>query len=101
MKYLIASLVAVGMIVLVFVLFVSGGSKGVSKPAVSLYNSSVDAVRLTIDGPEFANQSHSQAQINVSPSEARINILQGYQGTVVNSVSYINNQAAYDVFLHS
>lgn len=99
MRYIIAALVAIGVIVLVFVLFLSGGSSKV-KPPLNL-SSTVNSVQLTIDGPETADQTHDDVVINVNQNLALINIEQGYQGKVVNSASYVNNQTAYTVFLHA
>ncbi len=100
-KYIIAFLVAIGMIVLVFVLFLSGSSsKNSTKPSITI-SGATDTVQMTIDGPEAANQTHNSVQISINQGQATINILQGYQGTVVNSASYLNNQAAYTVLLHA
>jgi len=103
MRYFIAALVGMGLIILVIVLiFHGGGSNGVVKP-VSLadYVNATSGVRLTIDGPVTASQTHYQAQITVTENDANLSIIQGYEGTVIDSSSYPMNPSSYAVFLRA
>jgi|SRR5579864_4120891 len=103
MRYFIGFLIVIGLIVLVFVLFATGGSKTPPKTTTSLatYASTATVTKLTIDGPVEADQTHRQVQITVGQDESTIDIVQGYQDTVLNHASYVNNQDSYNVFLHA
>lgn len=107
MRYFIGFLVTIGLIILLIVLlFGGGGSDNKSKvpttsKALASYAATDAEVRLTIDGPVNANQLHQQVRITVGKDKAVFEQLQGYNGSVVNTKSYANSQAAYDVFLRS
>lgn len=103
MRYFIGFLIFIGLIVLVFVIFLTGGSGTPKKtpPSLSTYANTSTVMQLTIDGPVTADQTHREVQVIVGQSETDINIIQGYQGTVLNHVSYPSNENAYNVFLHA
>lgn len=106
MRYFIGFLVTIGLIiVLIVLLFTGGGGSKKAKPktVMSLADyASTDAVaRLTIDGPINADQSHQAVRITVGQADVTYEQIQGYQGTVVNSQSYANNQSAYSNFLYA
>jgi len=103
MRYFLGLLIALGLIVLVFILVLKGFSGQPATPTKPLvdYATTNIVAELTINGPVIANQTHQALQITVGQSQAQINILQGYEGTVVNTKIYANNQAAYGVFLRA
>lgn len=104
MRYFIGYIVTIGLLIVLILFLVTsgGGGKHNAPTQPKLLNSyaSTDAqVRLTIDGPINANQSHQQVQITASAFEVTFEQLQGYDGTVVNHQSYPNTQNAYYAFL--
>lgn len=104
-KRILAALIGLGLIVLIFVLIVKGFSSGNTTPVkpVDLAKfSSTDAVsQLIIDGPVVINQEHRTIRVSVSQTESRIEIVQGYDGDVIESQSFPNTQSSYAVFLQS
>jgi hypothetical protein len=104
MRFFFGVLVAIGLIILIVILMLSGngGSKlpAITKTLTS-YTNDNDAVRLTIDGPVNANQNHQGIQITVDNSDVTFEQLQGYQDSVVNLQNFANNQPAFAVFLHA
>jgi hypothetical protein len=105
MRYFIGFLITIGLIILLIVLlFGGGGSKSkvptTSKPLAD-YSSSDAAARLTIDGPVNADTIHKSVQITVDKDEVTFEKFQGYQGHVVGSQHYENNETAYANFLHA
>src|SRR5665213_1443193 len=105
MRIFVTFLIAIGLIVLVFILILKGfgsGSKNqvLPKPITS-YATTNAIAELTLDGPVNYNGKHLSVQINIDQYQTQINIIQGYQGQVTNTQAYPNNQNAYAVFLRS
>lgn len=102
MRYFIALLVTIGLIILIFVLLLRGGG-GPAKPQVNLtsYATTDAIVEMIIDGPITAEQTHREVKIDISQNQAILTVYQGYQQTVLRSQSYANNQSAFAVFLHA
>jgi hypothetical protein len=107
LRYFIGFLIAVGLIILLIVLLFTGGggSSNTKKPktvmALSDYASTDAVARLTIDGPIVADQNHQAIQITVGQDDVTYSQVQGFQGTVVNQQSFVNNQNAYSNFLYA
>lgn len=102
MRYFIAFLVTLGLILsLFFLLFHSSGKPKVPLTTKTLgsYASTDAQVALTIDGPVNADQNHQAVRITVSRDDVTFEQIQGYQNTVVNLQNYANNQDAYVNFL--
>lgn len=55
----------------------------------------------TIIGPITAESDHNEIDITVSNSQATIDIIQGYDGNVINSKSYPMTENGYSEFLAS
>jgi hypothetical protein len=103
-RYFIGFIVTIGLIVLLIVLLFSGGSKPkatVTPKTLTSYANTDATVRLTIDGPINAQQTHNQVQITVDREDAQFALLQGYNGSVIKSQTYANTENAYDAFLHA
>lgn len=102
MRYFTGFLIAIGLIVLIFVIILKGGS-GTKQQQIDLnsYANSEAQVQLTIDGPITADQTHQEIQITVGRSQSQFELLSGYQNSVQATKSYQNNQDAYTVFLHA
>jgi len=96
-------MIAIGLIVLVFVLIFKSLGGGPSKPPLNLnsYANSAATAQLTIDGPINADQDHQEVQITVGNAYNQFQILTGYQGTVATTKTFESNQAAYAEFLHA
>lgn len=73
-----------------------------TKPAaikLSDHSGRESEVKLTITGPVVADENHNSIRISVTQSLRTIDVIKGYQGSVVKTKSYVNNQAAYEAFL--
>lgn len=104
MRYFIGFLVTIGLLItLILLLLGGGGNKGKPNTVKSLasYASTDASVRLTIDGKINADQTHQAVQITVNNSDVTYEQIQGYQGNVVNSKDYANNENAYSNFLYA
>jgi hypothetical protein len=105
MRYFIGYIVTIGLLIALILFLVTssgGGCKSKTPTAPKMLNSYAftDAqVRLTIDGPINADQTHQQVQITVSAFESTFQQIQGYDGTVVKAQSYYNTQNSYYAFL--
>jgi hypothetical protein len=105
LRSIIAALVGLGIVVLFIVLMVRIFTHhgGPATPAIDLgkYSDTSSEVRLLIDAPTNVDQDHRQIRITVSGTLNQIEIIQGYQGAVIDSRSYPSNSAAYATFLQS
>jgi hypothetical protein len=107
MKYFLAFLGVVALIVVVFVLVLNGlhgsGSKTpkASQVVLSDYANTSTVVRLTVDGPVTADQNHRAVRVTVGRDQSLVEVIKGYQGSVIAQQSYANNTAAYETFLKS
>ena len=63
------------------------------------YASHNSDVSMTTIGRLVGDESHREIRITVTPTERRLEILGGYDETVLNSTSYPNTQSAYENFL--
>jgi len=103
MRYFIGFLIAIGLIVLLFVIILKSFGHSTPQKQIDLasYASSNAIVQLTIDGPVTADQNHQQVQISVGQTETTFQILQGYQGMVATNKTFANNEASYSAFLQA
>lgn len=104
LRTVIAALVTIGVIVLLFVLIVKGFSGGgPAKPLIDItkYQDESATATILIDGPTNLDQDHRQLRISVSGTQNTVDLIQGYQGSVIDTHSYPNNTAAFGVFLQS
>lgn len=72
-------------------------------PAKSLpeYAGTDAEVRVTVDGPIVGEETHRAIRITISRDERTLDIIQGYQGLVIKTQDYDNDQASFDVFLRA
>ena len=106
MRYFIGFLITIGLIIILIVLLLGGGGgNGPKKPkttkALADYASTEAEVRMTIDGPVNADQTHQQIRITVDNNVTTYEQIQGYQDTVVNSQNFDNNENSYSNFLYA
>jgi len=103
MRYFLGFLIALGLLALVIILVVKGFSHntttGPQPKPLSSYSSTYAVAGLLISGPILADQDFNQIQINISQFSSQVNIIKGYQGTVVNTETIGNNQSSYSAFL--
>lgn len=105
MRYFLGFLVAIGLIVLVFILVIhsfTGGHKD-KTPQTSLvdYANTDTTMQYTLDGPLTSDQQHQGLRIMVGQDQTSIEIYQGYQNNVIKSKTYANNATSYAQFLRA
>jgi len=104
LRTIIATLVGIGLVVLIIILLVkafSGGGAPANEVNVGKYGDTNATATLLIDGPTNLDQDHRQVRISVSGTQNQIDIISGYQGDIIKSQTYPNNSAAFTVFLQS
>ncbi|MFA5004277.1 MAG: hypothetical protein WC498_03325 [Candidatus Saccharimonadales bacterium] len=103
MRYFLGILIGLGLVVLVIVLIVkslgSGKHEVLRQIDLPSYAGTNAVAQLVIDAPINADQTHRTVKISVSQSQTEIDIIQGYQGNVVNSQTFPNSQPGFAVFL--
>ena len=107
MRYFVGFLVTIGLIVLAFVLIFNltgrDSNSDVTAPAqqtqLTSYADTTKSARITVDGIINADSIHRQVQINISQNQSTFNLIGGYNGNVINSQTYENNQQSYRSFL--
>lgn len=105
MRYWIATLGVLFLLIIGFILINRNGSKTATTSSdhvvkLSDYKDNTSAqVQYVIEGPIKASETHQSIQITISPTSRQINILTGYQGQVTSSKIYENNSDAYGEFL--
>jgi hypothetical protein len=103
MRYFVGFIIFIAIFILGFTLFHhSGPSKAVNKPLVlpSFAATSTD-MQFTTDGPVVYDSNHFEIRITVGQDQNTIDVLQGYQGTLVKHHAYPNNESAYNEFLYA
>lgn len=105
-RYVVAFLLAVGLIVVVIILIihglVSGPSSAPNVPKnLTDYVGTNTTVQLTLDSPVASADKHKDVIINVGNYEATLTVTQGYDGQIVRSQSYPMNSNAYATFLRA
>jgi hypothetical protein len=107
MRFILATLGFVFVVIMVVVLFAHGGSKTATTPgnkAIKLQtyaNDSSVQVEYNIEGPINAPENHRTIQIIVSPNSRTLRVLKGYQGEVMTSQTYSNDTNSYSNFLRA
>lgn len=109
MRYFLAFLIVVGLVILGFILFFrllfsgSGEDQPVDKPAESLtrFANTEAIMRFTVDGPVAADQEHYKIRIDVSRDVNEISLITGYENDVTKSERFNNNSTSYADFLRA
>lgn len=103
MRYIVGFFITLGLIALLIILLISGGKKSghVTTKSLTDYASTDAQVVMTIDGPVNADSLHDQIRITVDNNDVTYQQIRGYQGDVVKTKVFTNNEPAYDVFLHA
>jgi hypothetical protein len=102
MRYFVAFIAMLGLLFLLLFLLLHGGGKPkvptTHKTLISYAMTDAQA-RLTIDGPINADLNHRAIRIIVDQNQVSYEQIKGYQNTVINHQSFVNNQTAYVNFL--
>ncbi len=103
MRYFVGFLIFIGLFILAFILIFHHSSHSTAAKPIVLgnYANTNTVVQFTIDGPVVYDSSHNEIQITVGQYQNTLNIIQGYQGNVVKSENFPNNEPAYNVFLNA
>jgi hypothetical protein len=103
MKYFLGILGGLLLLIFVLVLIFRGGSDNVTAPEVKRlaeYASEENTTsQFTIAGAINGEEDHRIVSITVTDSARRIEILEGYDGRVLERKSYPNTTAAFEAFL--
>ncbi|HEY5267809.1 MAG TPA: hypothetical protein VII94_01590 [Candidatus Saccharimonadales bacterium] len=103
MRYFLGFLIAIGLLALVIILVVknlgSNNTTGPQPKPLSSYANTEAIAGILVNGPIVSDQNHQEIQISISQVSSQISIINGYQGTVVNTKIYANNLSAYSAFL--
>jgi len=101
-------LILVGFIIFLAILLnlFTGGNKPAPVSTVQVkplpeYAASDATVSFTTDGIVNGDELHRSIRITISSNQRTLDVLQGYNPSVIQSKSFINNQEAYDVFLRA
>ena len=101
-------LILVGFIIFLAILLnlFTGGKKPAPTNAVQVkplpeYAATDATVSFTTDGIVNGDELHRAIRITISSNQRTMDVLQGYNPSVIQSKSFINNQEAYDVFLRA
>lgn len=106
MRAIVTIVVITIIIVLGVILFGRSPKSGTGKPKLIVksladYSTTGATVKLTIDGLINGDDEHRQIRVTVGRDQRTIDIIQGYQGHIIKTKSFSNNQSGYDIFLRS
>jgi len=99
-------LISIGLVWLTVILI----GKALSSPSTTTTSTVQSLVRydtpgtdfvMLIDGPVQADQTHQSLRITVSQSENVVELMNGYEGQVINRQSFESNSTAFATFLKS
>lgn len=105
-RYLIGfGLVILLLFVIIFMIVRGGGGDDrgkvpeTKKTLVSYATNDDVTLTSTLIGPVTAPQNHNEVQIEVTNSQATVNVMNGYDGNIINSRSYPLTTEAFTEFL--
>jgi hypothetical protein len=109
MRYIVAALIAIGLIILFVILllraiFGGGGEEGGQTPRrinLADYENTGVIMRMITEGPVNANEVHEQVYIEVGRDMNKIQLVRGYQGEVTRTEQFGSNSSAYGSFLRA
>lgn len=107
LRYFVGLGLVIVLLFVVIFMIIRGGGDEENKVAESEreFTSYVDdsdvTISMTTVGPIVAAQEHNELQINITNSNASIDVMQGYDGNVISSQSYPISTAAFGEFLHA
>lgn len=103
MRYALAFLAAVALVVVVFILIIRGfsGREPALETQLTDYAKTETIMRMVVEGKVNADQDHRSVTVTVGRSGNTINLVQGYQGHVIETKNYESNERAYATFLRA
>ena len=109
MRYFAGFLVIVALILFGIVIFGSTPGTNTKKTTkngqvvktLPDYANTVAEVRMTVDGPIYGDDLHRQIRISINSRVRTLDAVQGYQGNIIKTESFANNESAYSAFLHA
>lgn len=104
MRGIITILAAVLLIVVGILLFghkPNGKKTSTSSKALPSYSNTNAQVQMITDAQVNGDDVHRQIRITIGRSARTIDIIQGYQGHVIQTESFANNESAYNAFLQA
>lgn len=102
MKYLAGLIITIVLIIFAFFLIFRGGDDKAAPntpPKLVSYANTDTQVRMTTEYPVSSEQTHRQTVVTVGRDAATLSYERGYEGQVIRSQSYPNNETAYADFL--
>ena len=102
-RYFLGFIAAVALIIVVFILIIRGFSGG-DRPLqteMSDYAKTETVMRMIVEGPVNADQDHRSTTVTIGRSTNVINLVQGYEGRVIDTKTYESNENAYATFLRA
>jgi hypothetical protein len=103
MRYFLGFILAVALIVAVFILILrglGGGHAPLVNPLTD-YAETETVMRMIEEGPINVDQNHRSLSVVVGRSNSSIDLVQGYEGHVLDTKSYASNEAGYAKFLRA
>jgi hypothetical protein len=104
MRYFFGFLLAIGLVVVTFILVLRGFDHG-TNPAIttSLTNfaNTDTTVQFTDDGSVSADQTHEGIRITIGQYSSTVQVYQGYQNDITASQTFANNPSSYGTFLRA
>jgi hypothetical protein len=105
MRYFFGFLLAIGLVVITFILVLRGFRGNSASPSISApltnYTNTDTTVQFTDDGAVTADQTHQGVRISVGQYATTIQVYQGYQNDITSSQTYENNPNSYGTFLRA
>ncbi len=102
-RSIIFLLICAGLIWLIIVFFgkllSSGNKTQLAAPKLSSYAKTDARAQLYIDGPVRVDQDHWALRITVDRTQSQIELISGYEGSVVRQEVFPNNENSYTNFL--
>jgi|SRR3989344_2425129 len=105
-RYFATFIAVVVLLVFGVVLLTGGDSKEATtaqKAPITLadYIDKNSEVTMTIDGKANAEELHRVIRVKISPNQRVMDVIQGYNNTVLQNVTLTNSKASYDTFMRS
>lgn len=105
MRYFVTFIIIALLLIFGIIIFKPGSKNGSTPTSESKslpdYSDTGALVSYTTDGVINGDDEHRQIVITVGQKSRTIDIVQGYQGYVIKTKSYYNNESAYNVFLNA
>lgn len=99
MRFIVGIFITLGLLILVLVLLLRGGSPAPRRLTLTDYTHSDSVATWVMQGPITSQQTYQEIEIDVSNSNVTFTLFNGYQRDVAKSQTYPSNDDAYQNFL--